>query len=313
MTNFHFLFIYYFIVILLYTLFTDSASTANDENNNSKIAFLFITKGALPLSALWVDFFKHVSNETYKIYVHAPLEISKSYQFPFKGTAVKNPILVQWGTWSLAQAEIILFREALLDPLNCWFILLSESCAPLRDFYFTQNYLKLSNFSFLDSVGSKKRRLPIKSIKHIWKTGSQWAVLRRQDVVVLVNDSLLLDFDNFFAQAGKNISIGRSNRNNFLNYASYCCIDEHYKQIILDGKHKILLERRSLTGSLWPSEQYQDSDSRKGHPITYHISKTDKGAFSYFKNITCADLNQTRVLATSARKCVLLFARKFIV
>ena len=36
-----------------------------------------------------------------------------------------------WGEWSLADASRVLIREALKNPLNQRFIMLSESCVPL--------------------------------------------------------------------------------------------------------------------------------------------------------------------------------------
>ena len=42
-----------------------------------------------------------------------------------------HPSCAGWGEWSLADASRVLIREALKNPLNQRFIMLSESCVPL--------------------------------------------------------------------------------------------------------------------------------------------------------------------------------------
>ncbi|KAG4944101.1 hypothetical protein JHK85_048747 [Glycine max] len=57
---------------------------------------------------------------------------------------------VGWGKISMVEAERRLLAHALLDPDNQHFVLLSESCIPVRRFEFVYNYLLLTNVSFID-------------------------------------------------------------------------------------------------------------------------------------------------------------------
>lgn len=51
---------------------------------------------------------------------------------------------------SVVDAERRLMAAALQDPANQRFVLLSESCVPLRSFGFVQKYLLGNSKSFLD-------------------------------------------------------------------------------------------------------------------------------------------------------------------
>lgn len=56
---------------------------------------------------------------------------------------------------SVADAERRLLANALLDPCNERFILVSESCLPLYNFTFVYNYLMGTKYSFVSSFDDK--------------------------------------------------------------------------------------------------------------------------------------------------------------
>lgn len=55
-----------------------------------------------------------------------------------------------WGDISMVDAERRLIRAALLDPLNLFFVLASDSCIPLWPFPYVFNYLATSPLSFVE-------------------------------------------------------------------------------------------------------------------------------------------------------------------
>jgi hypothetical protein len=59
-------------------------------------------------------------------------------------------VQVEWGEASMLQAERLLLEEALRDPLNQRFILLSDSCVPLYSFRYIYDYVMFCQKSFVD-------------------------------------------------------------------------------------------------------------------------------------------------------------------
>ncbi|KAA8524725.1 hypothetical protein F0562_011148 [Nyssa sinensis] len=138
------------------------SDTLNDNFEGSpKIAFLFLVHENLPLDFLWHSFFK-----------------------------------VAWGESSMIEAERLLLEAALDDPANQRFVLLSDSCVPLYNFSYINNYLMSSPKSFVDSFLDVKefRYNPMMSPvipKHKWRKGSQWITLVKRHAEVVVDDEIV--------------------------------------------------------------------------------------------------------------------------
>ncbi|KAL3695375.1 hypothetical protein R1sor_009451 [Riccia sorocarpa] len=105
-----------------------------------KIAFMFLTKGPLPFAKLWERYFKG-HTDLLSIYVHAPpgYRLDVPYSSPFYGRQIPSQE-ARWGEMSIIDAERRLLANALLDFSNERFVLVSESCIPVRNF---TNYLQL--------------------------------------------------------------------------------------------------------------------------------------------------------------------------
>ncbi|CAD6269487.1 unnamed protein product [Miscanthus lutarioriparius] len=79
-----------------------------------KVAFMFLTRGPLPLAPLWDRFFAGAGDVGLFTLIQMPV--------------------AAWGEASMLDAERRLLANALLDPANERFVLLSESCVPLYGF-----------------------------------------------------------------------------------------------------------------------------------------------------------------------------------
>ncbi|KAH1203226.1 hypothetical protein GmHk_17G049520 [Glycine max] len=86
----------------------------------------------------------------FSVYVHSSKEKPTHVSSFFVGREIHSEP-VGWGKISMVEAERRLLAHALLDPDNQHFVLLSESCIPVRRFEFVYNYLLLTNVSFIDS------------------------------------------------------------------------------------------------------------------------------------------------------------------
>ncbi|KAJ8769825.1 hypothetical protein K2173_008232 [Erythroxylum novogranatense] len=165
-------------------------------NRTPKVAFMFLTRGRLPLAPLWEKFFKGHEG-LYSIYIHTSPEFSDE---PPESSIFCNRRIpskpVEWGKSSMIDAERRLLANALLDFSNERFVLLSETCIPVFNFQTIYNYLISSNQSFVGSfddprrVGRgryNKRMLPTVTISD-WRKGSQWFEVNRRIAVEIISD-----------------------------------------------------------------------------------------------------------------------------
>jgi hypothetical protein len=138
------------IFILAFRLFTFTENFENIEQSNpNKIAFLFLTYNNLKRPDIWNKFFdidididinnsgntNNISKYTnkYNIYLHAK-EPDKITDVILKGKQIPEHIETCWGCFGTIEANIMMMKEALKDPLNKKFILVSESCIPIVPF-----------------------------------------------------------------------------------------------------------------------------------------------------------------------------------
>ncbi|KAF3450644.1 hypothetical protein FNV43_RR06733 [Rhamnella rubrinervis] len=251
-----------------------------------KIAFMFLTKGPLPMAPLWERFFKGHKG-LYSIYIHS----MPSYMADFPPSSVfyKRQIpsqIAEWGRMSMCDAERRLLANALLDISNEWFVLLSEACIPLTNFSIVYRYISRSRYSFMgsfDEPGPYGRgryngnMAPEVNITD-WRKGSQWFEVSRQLAIKIVEDTTYYPkFREFCTPA--------------------CYVDEHYFQTMLSIETPHLLANRSLT--------YVDWSRGGAHPATFGQADIKE---DFFKKISeskpCLYNNQPTTV------CV-LFARKF--
>ncbi|KAJ7963133.1 Core-2/I-branching beta-1,6-N-acetylglucosaminyltransferase family protein [Quillaja saponaria] len=251
-----------------------------------KIAFMFLTKGPLPMEPLWEKFFKGHEG-LYSIYVHS----LPSYQPDFLPSSVfyRRQIpsqVAEWGEMSMCDAERRLLANALLDISNEWFVLLSEACIPLHNFSIVYRYISRSWYSFMGSFdepgpygrGRYNENMAPEVNLTEWRKGSQWFEINRQLAVKIVEDvTYYPKFKEFCKPA--------------------CYVDEHYFQTTLSIETPHLLANRSLT--------YVDWSRGGAHPATFGKDDIKEEFFKkIFEGRTCLYNNQPSSLC-------FIFARKF--
>ncbi|XP_065864311.1 glycosyltransferase BC10-like [Euphorbia lathyris] len=205
-----------------------------------KVAFMFLTKGSLPLAALWDKFFK--GNEGFfSIYVHShpSFNFTMPPQSAFHDTTIPSKV-VEWGKPSMIDAERRLIANALLDFTNERFILLSESCIPLFNFTTIYNYIINSDQSFVGSFDDPRKigrgrynpkMFPTINISD-WRKGSQWFEVNRKVAIEIVADTTYYPV--------------------FRDYCSPPCYpDEHYIPTLVNVVCPKLNSNRTLTWVDW--------------------------------------------------------------
>ncbi|XP_027358590.1 glycosyltransferase BC10 isoform X2 [Abrus precatorius] len=245
-----------------------------------KIAFLFIARNRLPLEMVWDAFFRGGDNK-FSIFVHPRpgflLNKATTRSSYFLNRQVNDSIQVEWGEASMIEAERILLRHALSDPLNDRFVFLSDSCIPLYNFSYTYDYIMSTSTSFVDSFADTKegrynpKMDPVIPVYN-WRKGSQWAVLTRKHAKVLVEDETVFPMFQLYCKPADTSRVHN------------CIPDEHYVQTLLAQKGlEEEITRRSLTHTSWDISNSRDHERRGWHPVTYKFSDATPMLLKFIK------------------------------
>lgn len=221
----------------------------------------------------------------------------------------------------MIEAERLLLGEALKDPANNRFLLLSDSCVPLYNFTYVYDYVMASPKSFVDSfLDAKENRYNPKMAPVIqrdkWRKGSQWFALKRDHAAVIAFDA---DVFPFFQEHCKRRPLPEFWRQQYTNgdpsKQHNCIPDEHYVQTLLairgfEGE----IERRTLTYTLW-NQSGRDQERKGWHPVTFVYSDANLELLNGIKGIKSVNYEteyRTEWCSSNEtlRPCF-LFARKF--
>ncbi|RID50859.1 hypothetical protein BRARA_H01561 [Brassica rapa] len=232
----------------------DILRTPSFITQNSKIAFLFLTHGTLPFEELWDEFFKGHEGK-FSIYIYTFKERPVHISPHFYDREIHSDE-VTWVRTSMVDAEKRLLVNALEDPENQHFVLLSESCIPLHTFDYTYRYLLYSNVSFIESFVDPGPRGTGRHMEHMlpeitkedFRKGAQWFTMKRQHAVIVMADSLY--YSKFSKYCGPGLE---ANKN--------CTADEHYLPTFFSKVDPMGISNWSVT--------YVDWSNRRRHPKTY--------------------------------------------
>jgi hypothetical protein len=125
-----------------------------------KVAFLFITMKKVSHEALWERFFAGADAESYSIYTHNSSVLPDEYS---NTSIFYNTSIPSKPTWRFTITLVDVFRRlmafALLDTAraNMWFVLLSETCIPVRSFPYVYDYFMNSTTSFVGGFSPQER------------------------------------------------------------------------------------------------------------------------------------------------------------
>ncbi|KAK1375831.1 glycosyltransferase BC10 [Heracleum sosnowskyi] len=267
-----------------------------------KIAFMFLTKGPLPLAPLWERFFSGHDRQ-YSIYIHSLPSFVPN--FPASSVFYKRQIpseVSEWGKMSMCDAERRLLANALLDMSNEWFVLLSESCIPLYNFSVIYHYIKNSKYSFIgafDDPGPFGRgrynymMAPEVEITH-WRKGSQWFEINRKLAVNIVEDTTFYPkFTDFCKPA--------------------CYVDEHYFPTMLTIRAPNLLANRSITWTDWSRGGAHPATFGRGDITEDFMKRIYEGGECFYNDRNSSVCNLfARKFAPSTLEPLLLLAPKFL-
>ncbi|XXG79609.1 hypothetical protein AAC387_Pa09g0643 [Persea americana] len=291
-----------------------------------KIAFLFIARNRLPLDVVWDAFYKGEKEHRFSIFAHSRpgflLNKATTKSAYFYNRHLNDSIQVDWGQSSMIQAERILLKHALRDPLNERFVFVSDSCIPLYNFSYIYDYIMSASTSFVDSFADTKegrynpKMNPVIPV-HNWRKGSQWAVLTRKHAIAVVRDDTIYPLFQLHCKRKSLPEFWRDRPFPADASKEHNCIpDEHYVQTLLAEKGlEGEITRRTLTHTSWDLSSSKDRERRGWHPVTYKLSDATPVLIQTIKDITNVyyETEYRREWCSSKGKpspCF-LFARKF--
>jgi hypothetical protein len=283
----------------------DILNTPPFPTKTPKIAFLFLTPGALPFEKLW-DMFFHGHEGRFSIYVHASKDKPVHFSRYFINRQIRSDKVV-WGKISMVDAEKRLLANALKDTDNQHFVLLSDSCIPLHDFDYVFNYLMYTNISFVDCFedpgphgsGRYSEHMLPEVEKNDFRKGAQWFTLKRQHAVIVLADNL------YYSKFRDYCKPGMDGRN--------CYSDEHYLPTFFSMHDPQGVSNWSVTHVDW-SEAKWHPKSYRAPDISYELLKNIT-AIDESVHVTSEERKEIQIkpcLWNGMQRPCYLFARKFL-
>jgi hypothetical protein len=179
----------------------------NNYKYTKRIAFLFLIVSDVKQPLIWKNFFKGHADK-FNIYVH-PKYPNKIKSF-FKDHIIQNLVPTEWGDLSLVVATNNLIREALDNPFNQKFILVSDSCVPIKTFKYVYKTVLQDNTSWFNYyspqptprpgwLGDTKTHYEKINLLQPWLRANafiqeQWMILDRRHAELIDRNNHLLKY-----------------------------------------------------------------------------------------------------------------------
>lgn len=258
--------ILFLFLVYLYWLFNQTKEPFynENENDNKKIAFCFLIYDSINNEELWKKFFDTADKNKYTIYIHYKQNVPLKY---FENYKLKNCIDTEWGKISLVKASNILFKSAYEDPQNHKFVLLSNSCIPLKSFEQIYSKLTSDNMGYINEVEdiNNKGSKIYKYDPNKYGKSSQWIILNREMV--------------------KEIAFYDENLINY-NFGDVYAPDEVYYCTMIKHKNlynEVVVAKNSATNGstfvFWNDMEYlysKSSDSNAPQPRAYSVISSEE-------------------------------------
>eukprot|EP00884_Botryococcus_braunii_P001790 jgi/Botrbrau1/11611/Bobra.0209s0002.1 len=234
----------------------------------------------------------------FSIYMHVPKDVPLSHlpkSADWASRVIEERIVTDWGGFSLVEAAQALFRQALKDPLNQRFILISESDLPLYppDVVYTQLMYSglsrinaclsrpdwgLDDYRWTDQITDDSGGRIQKSD---WRKSHQWSGLIRKHARAAIDDR------EFAKVLSKNCYNGQDREDS--SYWRSCYPDEHYFPTLL---HLLGWEEET---DCWGEMthvvfcRFSCDESERAHPRTYTKKDFQEGFLQGLRaqSLTC--------------------------
>ena len=173
------------------------------------IAFLFLTRSDAHHPEIWTEYFASAGNQI-RIFSHAKnAELLDESSFLY-GTQIKERVDTEWGNISLVEATLALLRAGLEHKDCTHFVLISESCIPVRPFSTLATSLRMDDRSRMKmqpwtdvrrkNILKAQRLENLPGIrKELGHFHDQWICLNRADALLVTEKDWTESFENVYA------------------------------------------------------------------------------------------------------------------
>jgi hypothetical protein len=199
-----------------------------------QLAFLFLTRGEVHHPKIWEEYWMQVGQRP-RILAHTKDTTLLSGESFLSDRQISDKVETAWGELSIVHATLALLRAALQDPETTHFILVSESCVPVRPFGQLRVNLRRDSRSrlhvwSLDEVKRAGNRYKLKRLLRLHGISmdlaffqEQWMCLNREDALTVTRKDWTACFQQVeaadecyfatvLAASGKSLSKGTVNR-----------------------------------------------------------------------------------------------------
>lgn len=246
----------------------------------TKIAFLFLTVKNIHFPDIWTKYFNNIPLHKYSIYIHPKYSDTITWHRENIINDIQN---TAWGF--ITHAYLSLFKEAVKDENNKYFVTISESCLPIKSFNCYYNHItklnnslislmKITKYDKYERIFKHYKDLKHKNVdiiypKYVFKHSAIFT-LTRNDVLRLIDledninfyHTMLLGEEYFLSVLyDTNISF------NFYNFATTQFNWNYTFKIIKQIKNKIYNETQQNKIKLLQNELSEISK----HPKTINI------------------------------------------
>ena len=161
-----------------------------------KLAFLFLIYDEINFENIWHKFFINIDKNKYNIYIHQKNNFQLQFFNQYK---INQTIPTSYQSHiTIVLAFNRLIEEALKDPDNSHFILLSGSCIPAKPFNYIYDFLN-PNFSYFNICPQEQcfpranQTLQFIDKKFIQKS-STWCILNKKHANVLIKETFYINW-----------------------------------------------------------------------------------------------------------------------
>jgi hypothetical protein len=227
----------------------------------------------------------------FSIYVHSPPEHpAYSEDSLFYGRETSQRIATAWASHSLVAAVRLLLRDALADPLNKRFILMSESDVPLwpAGLFYLQAMAEPASRVYTCGPGGASWTSPsMADLLHLprsqWYKSSQWFALSRRHAELFVNDTKL---DAVFARdcySEMDLTTWEMKPG-----GRWCVSDEHYLAVLLAAAGEAPACACSAVEGAKGTPTFTLWGQNAAHPRTFVAREMSLGILRYVRNCSAA-------------------------
>ncbi len=180
-----------------------------DAGPPAKVAFIFLTRGDVNQHDVWSEYLSKANGHA-TVHAHTGDVGKLGEESLLRDRQIRSRVDTGWGSISLVHATLELLRAALEDSDITHFMLVSESCVPVRPFEALASSLRLDTRSRMkiQPWAEVRRRNVLKAQrlenlpgirKEIAHFQDQWMCLSREDALLVTENDWTRSFENVFA------------------------------------------------------------------------------------------------------------------